>query len=260
MLVDSHCHLSSKEIYDDLDRVIERAKEVGVSIFLNAAAKFDELDKQLEISNRFHNIWTVTGVHPHDSMAYETLTLEEVLKKTAYDQVVGIGECGLDYFYDFSPKSVQKKVFRTMIKAAQKSGLPLIVHTRDADEDTISMLESAWLETPFKAVIHCFSSSEKLAMKMLELGFYISASGIITFKNSAVLRSIFQKVPLDRLLIETDTPYLAPMPMRGHVNEPAFIVHTARTLAEIKGVSFEEIATATTKNFLTLFDKVRRHG
>ncbi len=255
MLVDSHCHLSSDGLYHDLENVIKRADTAGVKAFLNAGAKFDELNIQLEISKRFENIWTVTGVHPHDAADYQHITLEDVLKNTKHPKVVAIGECGLDYFYDFAPRDVQIRTFKTMISAAQESGLPIIVHTREADDDTIELLTNAYQKKPFKGVIHCYSSSLKVAVKALEIGFYISASGIITFKNSADLRQNFAVVPLEKLLVETDSPYLAPVPMRGKVNEPSFVVHTAKVLASLKGVDFEKISAITSKNFFDLFDK-----
>lgn len=255
MLVDSHCHLSSDEIYNDLQDVIERAHQVGVFCFLNAAGKFDELEKQLEICEKFKNVWTVTGVHPHDAMAYKNVTAEDVLKNTKYDKVIGIGECGLDYFYDFAPKDVQIKVFREMIKAAQESALPIVVHTRDAEADTMDILETAYHKKAFKGEIHCYSSSFELAKCALDIGFYVSASGMITFKNADNLRENFKKVPLERLLVETDTPYLAPIPMRGKTNEPANVRYTAQILADLKGISFEEISQTTTQNFFKLYDK-----
>ena len=255
MLVDSHCHLSSNEIYEDLQNVIKRANLAGVSCFLNAAGKFDELDKQLEICEKFKNVWTVTGVHPHDAHAYEYVTAQDVLKNTKHKKIVGIGECGLDYFYDFSPKDVQIKVFNEMIKAAQESGLPLVVHTRDAEDDTMDLLEKAYRQKAFKGEIHCYSSSFQLAKRALDIGFYISASGMITFKNADDLRENFKKVPMDRLLVETDTPYLAPIPMRGKINEPSYVKYTAQILADLKGVSFGEISDITTQNFFRLYDK-----
>lgn len=258
MITDSHCHLSSEELYKNLDDVLKRAHEVGVSYFLNAGGKFDELDVQLDICNRYENIWTVTGVHPHDALAYEHITLENILQNTLHPKVVAIGECGLDYFYDFAPRDTQIKVFQTMIKAAQESSLPLIVHTREAEADTIEILVDAYQRKPFSGEIHCYSSSLELAEEALKIGFYISASGIITFKNAQTLRDNFKNIPLDKLLLETDSPYLAPVPMRGKIAESSYIVHTAQVLAQIKQISFEEICLQTTQNFLTLFRKVKK--
>ena len=199
----------------------------------------------------------MTGVHPHDALNYAHITAQDVLENTDLEKVVAIGECGLDYFYDFAPKDVQIKVFKEMIKASQISGLPIIVHTRDADEDTIKLLVRAYKEKPFKGVIHCYSSSLKLAEEALKIGFYISASGMVTFKNADDLRQHFKCVPIDRLLIETDTPYLAPIPYRGKVNEPAYVVETAKVLAGIKGLDLNQISVITTQNFFNLFDKAK---
>ena len=257
MIIDSHCHLSSSEIYADLAGVIERANLAGVSAMLNAGAKFDELDTQLQISNAFKNIWTVTGVHPHDAVGYEDVSAEDVLKNTTHPKVVAIGECGLDYFYDFAPKDTQIKVFKQMIKAAQECALPLIVHTRDADADTIEILSDAYKKKTFSGVIHCYSSSKELANEALKIGFYISASGMITFNNAEKLRQNFEDIPLNKLLIETDSPYLAPVPMRGKVCEPAYVVLTAQRLADVKGISFDEICRLTSENFFKLFTKAK---
>ena len=260
MMIDSHCHLSSEEIYADLQGVMNRAHEAGVWGVLNAGGKFDELETQLLIASQYKNVWTVTGVHPHDAANYADVSAEDVLKNTKHDKVVAIGECGLDYFYDFSPRDVQIKVFREMIKAAQESRLPLIVHTRDADADTMELLFEAYKQKPFKGEIHCYSSSLRLALAALEIGFYISASGMITFKNAETLRQNFKNVPLNRLLIETDSPYLAPVPMRGKVCEPAYVALTAKVLADVKGVSFEEICELTAQNFFALFQKAKENG
>lgn len=258
MLVDSHCHLSSDEIYPDLENVIKRAEEKGVGCFLNAAGKFDDLKKQIQICTKFDNVYTVTGVHPHDASDYENVTCLDVVKNTIHKKVVAIGECGLDYFYDFSPRDVQIKVFRKMIEASQETGLPLIVHTREADTDTVELIKTAYKKKSFKGVIHCYSSSYELAKEMLEIGFYISASGIITFQSAENLRENFKKIPLSKLLIETDSPYLAPVPYRGKTNEPSYVIETAVKLAELKGVNFEDISKITTENFFNLFDKVKR--
>ncbi len=257
MLVDSHCHLSCDELYAALPEVAEEARQAGVGFMLNAGSRFDELDVQLDICRRFEGICTLSGVHPHDASEYTHIRAEDVLQKTKHPEVVGIGECGLDYFYDFSPKDVQIKVLREMIKAAQESGLPLVIHCREAEEDIIPLLTDAFKEKPFPGVIHCYSSTPQLAVAALEIGFYISASGIITFKNSGSLRESFAKIPLDRLLVETDSPYLAPVPLRGRINHPAYVVHTAQSLAVLKNVDFEEISAITTKNFFNLFQKAR---
>ena len=246
------------EIYADLDNVIKRAHEAGVQYILNAGGKFDELPRQLEICKKYPETMTVTGVHPHDAAAYKNVTTEEVLKNTLLPQVVAIGECGLDYFYDFSPKDEQIKVLKKMIAAAQQSGLPIIIHSREAEDDTAEILITAYKQKAFTGVLHCYSSAWELASSLLDIGFYVSASGIITFKNSGELRASFAKVPEERLLLETDSPYLAPIPLRGKMNEPSFMVHTAKCLATIKGLDLNDISAITTNNFFKLFAKAQR--
>lgn len=258
ILTDSHCHLCSEEILPRLDEVVMQAGKAGVKYMLNAGGKFDQLLQQIEISRRFSGIFTATGVHPHDASAYADVQTEDVVKNTLFPEVVAIGECGLDYFYDFSPRDVQIKIFRKMIAAAQESGLPLIVHTREAQDDTAEILHDAFRHKAFKGEIHCYSSGWKIAAAALEIGFYISASGIITFHKSEQLREDFSKVPVERLLAETDSPYLAPVPYRGKVNEPAYVVKTLETLAKIKKVDFEQISDITTKNFFNLFSKAKQ--
>jgi len=257
MLVDSHCHLSCDELYAALPDVVAEAHQAGVGFMLNAGSRFDELDVQLDICRKFQGICTLSGVHPHDASAYENIRAEDVLAKTKHPEVVGIGECGLDYFYDFSPKDVQIKIFREMIKAAQESGLPLVIHCREAEEDMIPLLTDAFKKKSFSGVIHCYSSKPELAVAALDIGFYISASGIITFKNSGALRESFAEIPLERLLVETDSPYLAPVPLRGRCNHPAYVVHTAQCLAALKNVEFEDISVITTQNFFNLFQKAK---
>lgn len=258
MLIDSHCHLSSEDVYVQLDNVMNRAADAGVNYMLNAGGLFDELPLQLEICRQYPNVFTLTGVHPHNATAYAGITVDDVLKNTAYDEVVGIGECGLDYFYDFSPRDLQIKVFRRMIKAAQESALPLVVHTREADDDMAEILTESYHQKPFNGVIHCYSSGWNVAEAALKIGFYISASGIITFKKSEDLRQAFKKIPLQRLLVETDSPYLAPVPLRGQINEPANVIHTAACLAEIKGLDLTKISAITSNNFFELFAKAKK--
>lgn len=260
MLVDSHCHLDFNDFEEDFEDVLNRAKENGVTTILNAGNNINELDQQLELSERYPFIYTAVGVHPHNAAEYENIKAEDFIAKSAHKKVVGIGECGLDYYYDYSPKDVQVKVFVEQIKAAQQTGLPLIIHTRDADEDTIEILREHYKIAPFSGEIHCFSTSRKLAEFALSIGFYISASGIITFNKSTELRDIFKDIPLDRLLVETDAPFLAPIPMRGRRNEPSFVLHTAEKLAQIKDISLEELAQITSDNFCNLFRKASDKG
>jgi TatD DNase family protein len=236
---------------------MQRAAENDVGFVLNAGGLFDELPVQLEIATRYPNTATVTGVHPHNAVEYQAITTQAVIENTRLPQVVAIGECGLDYFYDFAPRDTQIAVFRKMIAAAQTSGLPLIVHTRDAESDTAEILRSAFRQSPFTGVIHCYSSDFSVAEAALEIGFYLSASGIITFNKSADIRARFQRLPLEKLLVETDSPYLAPVPFRGKTNEPSFVRQTAKILADIKNVDFETISTITTNNFFKLFTKTK---
>ncbi len=260
MLVDSHCHLDFNDFEEDFEEVLNRAKENGVTTILNAGNNINELEQQLELSEKYPFIYTAVGVHPHNASEYKDIKAEDFIVQTKHKKVVGIGECGLDYYYDYSPKEEQIKVFVEQIKAAQQTGLPLIIHTRDADDDTIDILREEYKKAPFSGEIHCFSSSKKLADFALSIGFYLSASGIITFNKSNDLRDIFAEVPLDRLLVETDAPFLAPIPMRGRRNEPSFVLHTAEKLAQIKDISLEELAQITSDNFFKLFRKASDKG
>jgi len=255
MLVDSHCHLEYDSYVEEGSAVIDRARAAGVGTCVTIGTKLSTFPKTLAVAERYDNVWCTVGVHPHDA-AVEPLTDPDVLiEATRHSKVIGIGETGLDYFYDRSPRAEQATNFLVHIDAAQATGLPLIIHTRDAEDDTIAMLEEKMKSAPYSAVLHCFSGSDKLAKAGLELGMYLSASGIITFKTAEALRAVFRDVPLDRLLVETDSPYLAPVPYRGKRNEPSYVVHTAVVLAELKGVSVEEIARVTTENFFRLFAK-----
>ncbi len=258
-LVDSHCHLDFPDFADDLDDIVGRARDAGVRTMVTICTGLTRFEQVRAIAERYDDIWCSVGVHPHEADREEGPT-EALVERAADPLVVGIGETGLDYFYQHSSREAQKTGFRAHIAAARESGLPLIVHTRDADGDTVSILHDEYRKSPFTGVIHCFSTSRELAEKALEIGFYISFSGIVTFKRADELRAIAGDLPLDRLLVETDAPYLAPAPNRGKRNEPAFVAHTAETVAKVKGVSLEALATATTDNFFNLFNKARRHG
>lgn len=260
MLVDSHCHLDYNDFEDDFEDILQRAKDNGVTAILNAGNNIGELDKQLAISEKYPFIYTAVGVHPHNASEYEDIKASDFIAQTDHKKVVAIGECGLDYFYDYAPKDVQINIFREQIIAAQETGLPLIIHTRDADDDTISILKEMYKQKPFTGEIHCFTSSKKLADFALSIGFYISASGILTFNKAQEIREIFSKIPLDRLLVETDAPFLAPIPQRGRRNEPAFVKYTAERLAQIKDISFDELAQITSDNFYRLFRKASDKG
>ncbi len=259
MLIDSHCHLDYPALKKQADAVVTRARESGVVRMLNAATKMRFFPETLATANAFDDVFCSVGVHPHHCAEEgETVTEQDLLKLTGHPKVAAIGETGLDYFYDFAPRDAQQRNFRDHIAAARKSGLPLIVHSRDAEEDTINLLKEGreGQGGELRGVMHCFSSKRVLAEEALKLGFYISFSGILTFKKSEELREIARDVPLDRLLVETDAPYLAPEPYRGKLCEPAYVTNTARVLAEVKGVSFDEICHATTANFFSLFNKV----
>jgi TatD DNase family protein len=256
MLVDSHCHLNFPDFKEDLDGVISRARQAGVGIMQTICTEMSEFDEVHGIAQCYEGIYCSVGVHPNDSGTQEIAKAEELIAKTSSAKVIGIGETGLDYHYETSDRAIQKVSFLEHIKAARVTGLPLIVHTRDADEDTVQILTEEMGKGAFKGLIHCFTSSKYLAEKALELGFYISLSGIISFKSAQAIRDAIVDAPLDRLLVETDAPYLAPVPHRGKRNEPSFVVHTNKMLADIKGISEEACAKATTENFFRLFDKV----
>lgn len=250
MLADSHCHLENNE---NLDGVVLRAQEAGVEYILDVGANISHLAEHLDITRRYDHIYTSVGAHPHEAGEFVDLKAIDILKAAENDKVIAIGEAGLDYFYDYAPKDMQIALFKEHIEAAQLSGIPLVVHNRDSDNDMIELLSRAYDKKEFKGIIHCYSSSLELGKAALDMGFYISASGIITFKKSDDIRANFINVPLNRLLVETDAPYLAPVPKRGEVNESANVVYTAQKLAEIKQVSFAEISKVTTDNFKRIF-------
>jgi TatD DNase family protein len=256
LLVDSHCHLDFKPMFEDMSGTLARARAAGVGTLLTIGTKLREFAKVRAIAEANDNVFCSVGVHPHEAENEETDS-KSLIELTKHPKVVGIGETGLDYYYDRSPRARQKENFRAHIKAASETGLPLIVHTRDADADMAEMLAEAKAAGPLKGVLHCFSSSRQLAEKAVELGFYISISGIVTFKNAEDLRQTIKVLPLERLLVETDSPYLAPVPMRGKSCEPAYVMHTAAKVAELKGIGPEQLALVTSANFFALFDRAR---
>jgi TatD DNase family protein len=256
-LVDSHCHLNFPDFKDDLDGVISRAREAGVKVMQTICTDLGEFEEVRGIAERYEGVYCSVGVHPNDSGEQKIASSEELIERTSSPKVIGIGETGLDYHYERSDRETQKKSFLEHIKASRKTGLPLIVHSRDADEDTISMLSTEMSTGRFPGLIHCFTAGKHLADKAVELGMYISLSGIISFKNAQAIRDALADVPLDRLLVETDAPYLAPVPYRGKRNEPSFTIYTNRVLAEVKGISEEECARITTENFFRLFSKAK---
>ncbi len=258
MLVDSHCHLDYLARDGDLDAVVERARAAGVGAMITICTKLSEFDTVRAIAERYDGVYCSAGVHPHEAEDEGQSDPKCLIELARHDTVVGIGETGLDYYYEHSPRAAQQVSFRAHIAAAREAALPVIVHTRAADDDTAAILREARAEGPFTGVLHCFTAGPALAKTALELGFYISIAGIVTFKTAEDLRDIVREVPLERLLVETDSPYLAPVPKRGKRNEPAFVAHTAAALADLKGVNPEELARVTSDNTFHLFTKAKR--
>jgi TatD DNase family protein len=252
MLVDSHCHLDFPDFAAEREAVVARARAAGVRTMLTIGTRLDEFHGVRAIAEADADIWCSVGAHPHEAADHADLLPDQLIALTSHGKVVGIGETGLDFHYDLSPRDTQERVFRAHIAASHATGLPLIVHAREADSEIARILTE---ERPPPGVLHCFSSGRALAETALALGFYISISGIVTFKNADDLRSIVRDLPLGRLLVETDSPYLAPVPYRGKRNEPAFVAATAAAVAELKGVDPERLAATTTDNFHRLFTK-----
>ncbi|MCR4379303.1 MAG: TatD family hydrolase [Rhodospirillales bacterium] len=257
MLVDSHCHLDYPE-FADLDETARRAHGAGVGCMLTIGTSMKKFAGVLAVAEARDDIYCTVGVHPHEAGKEPLVTVNQLLEHAQHPKVIGFGETGLDYFYEHSPREIQQQSFRTHIQAAREAGLPVIVHTRDADADTLDILRDEMHKGVFGGLIHCFSATAAFAREAVDLGLYISVSGIITFKKADDLRAAVAGVPLDRLLVETDAPYLAPLPHRGKPNEPAYTRLTAEKLAEIKGVSFDQVAQTTTDNFFRLFGKAKR--
>ncbi len=257
MLVDSHCHLDFPALARETEAVLARARAAGVQVFQTIGTELDTFQRVLAIAEADPGVYCSVGVHPHRAAEETLLDAAPLLAWARHPKVIGIGESGLDYYYEHAPKSVQAQVFRAHIEAARTSGLPLIVHTRDADPDVIAILADAMAAGRFAAVIHCYSSSRELAWRAIELGFYLGLGGILTFRRSDELRATVRELPLDRLLLETDAPYLAPEPFRGQRNEPARVAEVALKLAEIKAIPAAEVERATTENFFRLFAKAQ---
>lgn len=257
MLVDSHCHLNYEGLREDVPGVLARARAAGVSRFLNISTKEREWPEVVGLAEQEADVFATVGIHPHEAETHPDVDTAKLVAAANHPKVVGIGETGLDYFYDHSPREQQQTAFRAHIAACRETGLPLIVHTRDAEEDTARILREEMEKGPYTGVIHCFTASQQFAELALELGFYISLSGIVTFKNARDLQETAKTIPQDRLLVETDSPFLAPVPKRGKTCEPAYVTHTAAFVASLRGQTVEELAQATTENFLRLFPKVR---
>ena len=255
MIIDSHCHLNMKNFTHDLADVIKNAKNKNINGMLTISTKIDEFKSVRNIAESNRNIWYSLGIHPHN-VDNNFKDLQRAIDEFKLDKkFIGIGETGLDYFYENSDKKLQTKSFINHIELSRSTDLPIIVHTRDADKDTISILKGEYKKKPLRGLIHCFTATEELANEVLKLGFFISISGIITFKNATTLRDIVKKIPLERLLVETDAPYLSPEPLRGKRNEPAHVVHTANYLADMLNISPKELYEITTNNFFNLFTK-----
>lgn len=259
MYIDSHCHLDFPDFTaEGVAAVVERARAAGVSRMMTISCEIAKFDTIKAIAEQFDFVDCSLGTHPHSAgvAAEQAYTTADIVAHARYPKVVGLGETGLDYFYDFAPKQAQQDVFTRHIEAALETDLPLIIHTRDAEEDTIRLLRDVG-QGRVRGVMHCFTGTQWLADQALDIGFYVSFSGILTFKKAEDLRAVAATVPLDRLLVETDSPYLAPMPYRGKRNEPAYVIETAKVLAEVKGVSPAELAAQTSQNYFTLFNRAR---
>ncbi len=257
MFIDSHCHLNYKGLVENQDAVLARAAEAGVSAILNISTRKREWADIIATAEKAPNIWASVGIHPHEADSHADVDTAQLVAASDHPKVIAIGETGLDYFYDHSDREQQQESFRAHLVASRETGLPVIVHTRDAEEDTARILREEMGKGPFPGVIHCFTASGEFADIALELGLFISISGIVTFKNAQDLRETAARIPEERLLIETDSPFLAPVPHRGKSCEPAFVADTGRFLADLRGVSVEHLAQTTADNFYTLFSKAK---
>jgi TatD DNase family protein len=257
-LVDHHCHLDFPDFAEELDSVLARANAAGVGLMVSISTRIRRFDTLLAIAEAHASVFCSVGTHPHYADEELDVPVEEIVRLSRHPKVVAIGEAGLDYFYDRSPRAAQEQGFRNHIAAARETQLPLVIHAREADDDTAAILEQEMAAGTFPAVLHCYTGGVELARRGLDLGLYVSFSGIVTFKKSEALRDIATIVPLDRLLVETDAPYLAPGKYRGKRNEPAYVVETAAELARVKGITLDDLARATTDNFFRLYNKTPR--
>jgi len=255
MLVDSHCHLNYEGLVDDQPAVLERARAAGIGAFLNISTRQREWNAVVATAECEPDVWASIGIHPHEAEQHADLGEGALLEAAAHPRVIAIGESGLDYYYDKSDRAVQRDLFRTHIAVSRRTSLPLIIHTRDADDDTAAILAEEMEQGVFPALIHCFTASGEFGRKVLDLGLTISISGIVTFKNARELQEFVREIPSDRLLVETDSPFLAPVPHRGKTCEPAFVRNTAEFVADLRSESLEELAANTTRNFYALFRK-----
>ena len=258
MIIDSHCHLEYEGLVEDQQGVLDRARAAGIKGFLNISTRQSEWDRVVGTAERIPNVWATVSIHPHEADQHADLGEAALLEATRHPKVIGIGETGLDYYYDKSDREVQQALFRTHIQVGRETGLPLIIHTRDAEDDTFRILEEEMEKGAFPALIHCFTASADFGRKVLDLGLTISISGIVTFKNAVELQDVVKTIPEDRLLVETDSPFLAPVPHRGKRCEPAYTADTARFVANLRGVSEVELGEVTSRNFFALFTKADR--
>jgi TatD DNase family protein len=257
VIVDSHCHLDYEGIAEQLPAILQRCEDAGVGLVLSISSRVKNFPRLLQIAEAHENVFCTVGTHPHNAHE-EDVSVDELIRLAQHPKCVGIGEVGLDYHYDLSPREAQMKGFRTHIAAARETGLPLVIHTREAEDDTARVLEEEMGKGAFKALLHCFTSKQWLAERAVELGLTVSFSGILTYKNADDLRATAKALPADRLLVETDAPFLAPIPYRGKSNEPSYVVKTLEQMALVRGVSKVEMAKITTDNFFRLFTKVPR--
>lgn len=258
MLVDHHCHLDFPQFAEDLGGVVARARAAGVGTIVTISTHIRRFDTYREIAESHDDIFFSVGTHPHNAHEELDIPLHEIVRLAQHPKCVAVGEAGLDYYYQHSPREAQAEGFRRHIAAARETGLPLEIHAREADDDTAAILEDEHAKGAFPAVLHCFTGGRELAMRAMDLGLYISFSGVVTFKTAESLRAIAAEVPLERILVETDAPYLAPVPFRGKTNEPAFVAHTAAVVAEARGMPLAELAAASTENFFRYYSKAKR--
>jgi len=256
LVVDSHCHLDFEGMEESLPGVLARAEQAGVGLMVSISSRVRRFDKLRRIAEENPSVFCTVGTHPHNAHEELDVTVEELVALSAHPRCVGIGEVGLDYHYDFSPRAAQAQGFRLHIDAARRTGLPLVIHSREAEDDTIAILEEEMVKGAFTPLLHCFTSHRRLADSAVKLGGYVSFSGILTYKSAEDLRETAAALPLDRIIVETDSPYLAPVPHRGKPNEPAFVIKTLETLAKTRGLPVEEMARITSDNFFRLFSKV----
>lgn len=256
MLIDSHCHLDFPDFAEELDAVVERAEAAGIGRMVTISTRVRRIPALLELTERFPNVYCSVGTHPHQADEEDGIPASELIELTKHPKVVALGEAGLDYFYEHGSREAQERGFRTHIAAARATGLPLVIHTREADEDCGRILEDEMAKGAFRAVLHCYTGGRELALRAIALGLSISFTGVLTFKKSQALRDLAAELPADRIMVETNSPYLAPGKFRGKRNEPSYVVETAKVLAETRGVSLEDISRQTTENFFRLFSKV----